>query len=51
MRKLLISGILGILTLCGCDRTIWDTSRGNMSVSFRVDGTRYICAEKNEFME
>ena len=51
MRKLLISGILGILTLCGCDRTIWDTSRGNMSVSFRVDGTRYICAEKNEFVE
>ena len=51
MRKILILYILGILTLCGCDRTIWDTSRGNMSVSFRVDGTRYICAEKNEFVE
>ncbi len=51
MKKHVILSILGILVLCGCDRTIWDTSRGNMSVSFRVDGTRYVCAVKNELVE
>lgn len=33
---------------CSCDRNIFrDTSVGNMSISFRVDGERYECAEKD----
>lgn len=35
-----------------CDRNIFrDTSKGNMYVSFRVDGERYTCEKKNVNME
>lgn len=51
MKRILIFSILGMLVLCGCDRTLRDTNKGNMSVSFKVDGIRYVCAEKNASVE
>ena len=38
------------ILLTGCDRNLLrDSAEGNMYVSFRVDGERYECVEKDEF--
>lgn len=37
---------------CSCDSNIFrDSSKGLMSVSFRADGERYECSEKDEYAE
>lgn len=35
-------------SLCSCDRTLRDTSKGNLTVSFRVNGDMFKCEYVNE---
>ena len=38
-------------TLCSCDRTLRDTSKGNLTVSFRVNGDMFKCEYVNDISE
>ena len=35
--------ILCVISMTGCDRTLRDTSKGNLTVSFRVNGDMFKC--------
>ena len=43
--------ISGLVFLTGCDRTLRDTSQGNLTVSFRVNGDMFKCEYVNKFEE
>lgn len=49
--RIMLLFIVFPVIFAGCDRTIYDTNRGNMSVSFKIDGERYMCDKKNVHME
>ena len=37
-----------VISMTGCDRTLRDTSKGNLTVSFRVDGDMFKCEYVNQ---
>ena len=40
--------ILCVISMTGCDRTLRDTSKGNLTVSFRVNGDMFKCEYVNQ---
>lgn len=50
LRILLLIMVLPVV-FSGCDRTIYDTSKGKMFVTFKIGGDRFICEAKNLHME
>ena len=40
--------ILCVISMTGCDRTLRDTSKGNLTVSFRVNGDMFKCEYVND---
>lgn len=52
MKKLLLFlSVFALMAVSGCDRTLRDTNRGKMNVSFRVNGERYTCEAKSVHFE
>ena len=40
--------IFCVISMTGCDRTLRDTSKGNLTVSFRVNGDMFKCEYVNQ---